>query len=130
MRLSLEALPDRESVVPKMIASGKHLNEIAETLCISPKTVSTYRARIIEKTGLQTNGDYRAIGLGGNTDACLQPSIWEFNGERLNMARCAIQRSGRTRGNHLRMSLNFAQAFPGNHRNCGSSNGSHFARLP
>lgn len=52
-----ETLSDREFVVLKMIAAGKNLNEIAETLCISPKTVSTYRARIIEKTGLQTNAE-------------------------------------------------------------------------
>ena len=52
-----EALSDREFVVLKMIASGKNLNQIAETLCISPKTVRTYRARIIEKTGLQTNAE-------------------------------------------------------------------------
>ena len=52
-----EALSDREFMVLKMIASGKNLNQIAETLCISPKTVSTYRARIIEKTGLQTNAE-------------------------------------------------------------------------
>jgi two-component system, NarL family, invasion response regulator UvrY len=52
-----EALSDREFVVLKMIAAGKNLNQIAEELCISPKTVSTYRARIIEKTGLQTNAE-------------------------------------------------------------------------
>jgi two-component system, NarL family, invasion response regulator UvrY len=52
-----EALSDREFAVLKMIASGRNLNQIAETLCISPKTVSTYRARIIEKTGLQTNAE-------------------------------------------------------------------------
>jgi two-component system, NarL family, invasion response regulator UvrY len=52
-----EALSDREFVVLKMIASGKNLNQIAEELCISPKTVSTYRARIIEKTGLQSNAE-------------------------------------------------------------------------
>ena len=40
-----------------MIAVGKTLNDIADSLSISPKTVSTYRARIIEKTGLQTNAD-------------------------------------------------------------------------
>lgn len=54
---SHEALSDREFVVLKMIASGKTLNQIADQLSISPKTVSTYRARIIEKTGLQTNAE-------------------------------------------------------------------------
>jgi DNA-binding NarL/FixJ family response regulator len=40
-----------------MIASGKRINEIAEKLFVSPKTVSTYRARILEKMGMKTNAD-------------------------------------------------------------------------
>lgn len=56
-KLSHEALSDREFMVLKMIAAGKSLNQIADQLSISPKTVSTYRARIIEKTGLQTNAE-------------------------------------------------------------------------
>ena len=52
-----EALSEREFVVLRLIASGKSLNQIAEALSISPKTVSTYRARIIEKTGLRTNAE-------------------------------------------------------------------------
>lgn len=56
-KLSHEALSDREFMVLKMIAAGKSLNQIADQLNISPKTVSTYRARIIEKTGLQTNAE-------------------------------------------------------------------------
>ena len=56
-KLSHAALSDREFMVLKMIAAGKSLNQIADQLSISPKTVSTYRARIIEKTGLQTNAE-------------------------------------------------------------------------
>ena len=56
-KLSHEALSDREFMVLKMIAAGRSLNQIADQLSISPKTVSTYRARIIEKTGLQTNAE-------------------------------------------------------------------------
>ena len=56
-KLSHEALSDREFMVLKLIAAGKSLNQIADQLSISPKTVSTYRARIIEKTGLQTNAE-------------------------------------------------------------------------
>ena len=52
-----ESLSEREFVVLRLIASGKSLNQIAEALSISPKTVSTYRARIIEKTGLRTNAE-------------------------------------------------------------------------
>ncbi len=63
---SHEDLSDREFAVLKMIAAGKSLNEIAEHLSISPKTVSTYRARIIEKTGLQTNADLIRYALENN----------------------------------------------------------------
>ena len=52
-----ESLSERELVVLRMIAMGKSLNQIAESLHISPKTVSTYRTRIIEKTGLKTNAE-------------------------------------------------------------------------
>lgn len=48
-------LSDREFQVFMALASGKTPAEIAETLGISAKTVSTYRARILEKTGLENN---------------------------------------------------------------------------
>lgn len=49
-----ELLSDREFQVLRMIASGKRVKEIAEELSLSVKTVSTYRARILEKTGMKT----------------------------------------------------------------------------
>lgn len=52
-----ETLSGREFAVMCMIASGKRINEIAEKLFLSPKTVSTYRARILEKMGMKTNAD-------------------------------------------------------------------------
>jgi len=45
-----ELLSDREFQVLRMIASGKTVKEIADELSLSVKTVSTYRARILEKT--------------------------------------------------------------------------------
>ena len=50
-----EALSNRELQVLRMIAGGKTLKEIAAELCLSEKTVGTYRARISEKMGLSTN---------------------------------------------------------------------------
>jgi two-component system, NarL family, invasion response regulator UvrY len=50
-----ELLSDREFQVLRMIASGKTVKDIAEDLSLSVKTVSTYRARILEKTGMKTN---------------------------------------------------------------------------
>jgi len=50
-----EALSDREFEILKLLARGPSLKDIAERLHISPKTVTTYRARILEKTGLSSN---------------------------------------------------------------------------
>ena len=50
-----ELLSDREFQTLRLIASGRKLSEIAEELAISPKTVSVYRARVLEKLKLRTN---------------------------------------------------------------------------
>lgn len=52
-----ENLSDREFQILCMIADGKPLKGIAVELCISEKTVSTYRARILEKMKMSTNAD-------------------------------------------------------------------------
>lgn len=52
-----QALSDREFQVLRMIASGRSLSEIADALCLSVKTVSTYRARILEKMNMKTNAE-------------------------------------------------------------------------
>ena len=52
-----ERLSDREFVVLRMIASGKTVSQIAEELSLSVKTVSTYRTRILEKTGMTSNAE-------------------------------------------------------------------------
>jgi DNA-binding NarL/FixJ family response regulator len=52
-----ELLSDREFQVLRMIASGKSVKDIAEELSLSVKTVSTYRARILEKSGMKTNAE-------------------------------------------------------------------------
>jgi two-component system invasion response regulator UvrY len=52
-----EALSDREFEVMCLIASGKTVGEIASLLSLSDKTISTYRARILEKTGMRNNAE-------------------------------------------------------------------------
>ncbi len=52
-----KTLSDREYSVMLRIASGKAVSEIASELCLSVKTVSTYRARILEKMNMKTNAD-------------------------------------------------------------------------
>jgi two-component system invasion response regulator UvrY len=56
-RPSDETLSDREFQVMRLIASGKTLSEIAELLSLSDKTISTYRARLMEKMGMRTNAE-------------------------------------------------------------------------
>jgi two-component system, NarL family, invasion response regulator UvrY len=50
-------LSNREFDVLRQLAAGKRLGEIATDFCVSIKTVSTYRMRLLEKLGLQTNAD-------------------------------------------------------------------------
>jgi len=52
-----ERLSDREFQVLKLIASGQRLSDIADALSLSPKTVSVYRARILEKMSLGNNSE-------------------------------------------------------------------------
>jgi DNA-binding NarL/FixJ family response regulator len=50
-------LSDREYQVLRMIGSGKQVSEIAQTLSLSVKTISTYRAHILEKMKLKNNAE-------------------------------------------------------------------------
>ncbi len=52
-----ELLSDREFQTMRLIASGKQLSQIAEILSLSPKTVSVYRARLLEKMALKNNAE-------------------------------------------------------------------------
>jgi len=52
-----ELLSDREFEVMQHIASGKTVGDIAEQLSLSDKTISTYRARILEKMGMRNNAE-------------------------------------------------------------------------
>jgi two-component system invasion response regulator UvrY len=54
---SHETLSDREYQVLCLIAAGKRVKEIAEELCLSVKTVSTYRARILEKMKMKNSAE-------------------------------------------------------------------------
>lgn len=56
-KLPHESLSDREHEVMKMIAAGVHLTEIGERLHVSVKTVSSYRARIMEKMQMTSNAE-------------------------------------------------------------------------
>lgn len=60
---SHEALSDRELEVLKLIARGESLARIAETLHLSPNTVTTYRARICQKMQLKSNAQLTRYAL-------------------------------------------------------------------
>ena len=51
-----ESLSERELETLKLIASGRRLSDIARELMISPKTVSVYRRRVLDKLNLDNNG--------------------------------------------------------------------------
>lgn len=52
-----DGLSTRELAVMRLLSRGVALTAIAESLHLSPKTVSTYRARVLEKLGLRNNAE-------------------------------------------------------------------------
>jgi len=58
-----EKLSDRELQTLQMIASGKRLSDIAAELSLSPKTVSVYRARVLEKLSLANNSELTVYAI-------------------------------------------------------------------
>ena len=59
-------LSEREFQVMRKLAIGRAVSDIAEELSISVKTVSTYRARVLEKMGLSNNAELTAYALRNN----------------------------------------------------------------
>jgi len=64
-KLPHELLSDREYEILRLIASGKTPTQIAKQLSLSIKTVSTYRARILEKMNLTTNAQLTHYAIKG-----------------------------------------------------------------
>ena len=56
-KLAHETLSDREFTVLKLLASGRSVSEIAESMFLSVTTVSTYRTRLLSKMNMKTNAD-------------------------------------------------------------------------
>ena len=52
-----ESITDREFQVFRLLATGKKLKEMADELCLSINTISTYRSRILQKMDLKSNAD-------------------------------------------------------------------------
>jgi DNA-binding NarL/FixJ family response regulator len=58
-----EVLSDREYQVLRMIASGLTVSQISSRLSLSVKTISTYRARVLEKMGMKTTAELMHYGI-------------------------------------------------------------------
>ena len=56
-------LSEREFQILCKLAAGRAVSEIASELCISVKTVSTYRTRVLQKMNFKTNADLTAYAL-------------------------------------------------------------------
>jgi len=63
LELPHESLSERELQTLVKIASGKRLSDIAEELMLSPKTVSVYRARVLEKLKLANNAELTVYAI-------------------------------------------------------------------
>jgi len=61
-----ESLSDRELQVLQLIASGKTVSEIAKEISLTVNTISTYRARILEKLQLNSNAAITRYALDNN----------------------------------------------------------------
>ena len=56
-------LSQREMQVLLMITQGSRTQDISDSLCISPKTVSTYRHRLFEKLDVRTDVELTHLAL-------------------------------------------------------------------
>ena len=61
-----ENLSNREFHVMRLIASGRSLKEIAGEMSLSPKTVSTFRTRILQKMDMKSNAELIQYALKNN----------------------------------------------------------------
>jgi two-component system, NarL family, invasion response regulator UvrY len=58
-----ERLSDREYQVLRLIAAGRSTRDISTQLSLSSKTVSTYRARLLDKMGMKTSAELMAYAV-------------------------------------------------------------------
>ncbi len=56
-------LSEREFQIFCKLAAGRSVTDIANKLCLSVKTVSTYRSRLLEKMGMKTNADITSYAI-------------------------------------------------------------------
>lgn len=59
----LDALSERELQVMLMLVQGHKVQAISEKLCLSPKTVSTYRYRVFDKLGIRNDAELTRLAM-------------------------------------------------------------------
>ncbi len=69
-----DLLSEREQQIFRLVAEGNSTNQIAEVLCVSPKTVEKHRTNIMKKLGLRDRLDVvkYAVRIG-----IIDPQLWE-----------------------------------------------------
>ncbi len=67
--LPMDRLTDRELEVFRMIGSGKTVKDIADHLCLSPKTVEAHREHIKEKLNLKTSAELLRFAIRNSPDS-------------------------------------------------------------
>lgn len=69
-----DALSPREMQVMLMLTQGQRLQAISDKLCLSPKTISTYRHRLYQKLSVNSDVDLARIAMNyGIIDAYVEP---------------------------------------------------------
>lgn len=59
----LDALSERELQIMLMITQGQKVQDISKKLCLSPKTVNSYRYRIFEKLGINSDVELTLMAM-------------------------------------------------------------------
>ncbi len=67
--MPMDRLTDRELEVFRMIGGGQTVKEIADKLCLSPKTVEAHREHIKEKLNLKTSAELLRFAIRNSPDA-------------------------------------------------------------
>ena len=59
----LDILSERELQIMMMITAGQKVQEISDKLCLSPKTVNSYRYRIFDKLGVNSDVELTHLAI-------------------------------------------------------------------
>lgn len=71
----LESLSAREFEIYQLFVEGHAVGEIAASLSLSPKTVSTHKVRLMKKIGVKTDADLIRYAMSTETRQCTPPEL-------------------------------------------------------